>query len=77
MRIADFSTVENQVKPRPCNQMYNHALAICFDKSKSSRLSSIWELANNNILNTIPIGMASYYNPVLKKNSKCEIILKF
>ena len=25
-----------------------------------------WELANNNILNTIPIGMASYQNTVLK-----------
>ena len=39
MRFTDFSSVENQVKPVPCN--YNHALAVYFDKSASSRISSI------------------------------------
>ena len=41
MRFTDFPSVKNQVKPVPCNQMYNHALAVYIDKSTSSRLSSI------------------------------------
>ena len=41
MRFTDFSSVENQVKPVPCNWMYNHALAVYIDKSTFSRLSSI------------------------------------
>ena len=41
MRFTDFSSVENQVKPVPCDYMYNHALAVYFDKSTSSRISSI------------------------------------
>ena len=41
MKFTDFSSVENQVKPLPCNQMHNHALAVYIDKSTSSRYSSI------------------------------------
>ena len=41
MKLTDFSFVENQVKPLPCNSMYNHALAVCINKSTSSSYSSI------------------------------------
>ena len=41
MRFANFSFGENQVKPLPGNWMYNHALAVYFDKSTSSSFSSI------------------------------------
>ena len=61
MKFTDFSSVENQAKPLPCNWMHNHALAVYIDKSISSiGILLFWEQANNNILNTIPIGIASY-----------------
>ena len=41
MRFTDFSFVENQVKPLPCNKMYNHALEVYIDESTSSSFSSI------------------------------------
>ena len=41
MSFTDFSFVENQVKPLPCNYMYNHALGVYIDKFTSSGYSSI------------------------------------
>ena len=42
MKFTDFSSLENQVKSLPCNEMHNHALAVYIDyKPTSSRYSSI------------------------------------
>ena len=60
MRFTDFSSVENQVKAVPGNircttMLWQYTLI----NPHQVGFLLFWEQANNNILNAIPIGMAS------------------